>query len=403
MGGKARFFLGYLPIVLSFVSAEGVVPIGENSLTCGNRLADNSLPATLIGVITPLRASTGLQSPRIEKAIAVKTARVILADYDLLKRDFPTLRSKTHSELDQWLLDKAGFIALPQASQIVTNSPVQTNETTIPAFRPKDYGRGLVFRAESGLIDAKGAGALHPTNEEHSNGLATLEETIREFLYSKLVRAVFEHSNSSFRVVDSYAVFDLGFDTLFMGRQGSPAGMVLRQAHTRAKGDKSSLGKGRSARIESLLRRYGLTAAGSYGEGPYDLINIQGTANGDMVDFGSMLALSRFKKDAYHFDYSPDQSDKYTPLLSTNRVDFPQPDPAVQIPPEQWGYSDSGRRDSLFDNPTIWSRHLANALREGRAAREHVTAHMKNFFDPVRKKWQDRTPPFLIRLLEELP
>ncbi|MGK5085745.1 hypothetical protein WDW37_20845 [Bdellovibrionota bacterium FG-1] len=44
----------------------------------------------------------------------VKTARVLVADYELLKRDFPELRrygSNETAKIDEWLLTHAGYIA----------------------------------------------------------------------------------------------------------------------------------------------------------------------------------------------------------------------------------------------------------------------------------------------------
>ena len=48
----------------------------------------------------------------------LKQAKVILADYDLLKKDFPELGDLDSSQIDQWLLDNCAYISEGQAARL---------------------------------------------------------------------------------------------------------------------------------------------------------------------------------------------------------------------------------------------------------------------------------------------
>jgi hypothetical protein len=263
----------------------------------------------------------------------------------------------------------------------------------VTALRPADYGRALVFQPEPGvLIDVKGSGALAPQQESHGNGLATLGEAIREYAYEHLVNKVFEHAQTGDRTVGHYAVIDAGFDVKQHDGRIDPAGLILRQAHSRATGDLSALSNSDTKRIEMTLRRYGITSAGAYQNDPYDRLNLQGTKDGAVLDFGGFLVMPKFEKPAYHFDRTPEVSPRYKPLLSADK-DFVNPDENVRVPVHLWGYTVSGKADPIVDNPQIWSHELATALREGRAQRKDAEQHMKNLLDPVDAKLKAHPVP----------
>lgn len=241
----------------------------------------------------------------------------------------------------------------------------------------------MVFEVAPGvLIDVKGSGAKSPKQTDHANGLASLGEVIREFSYEQLVHKLFQHSQSGQRSVGHYAVIDAGFDVKFGDGRQDRAGLILRQAHTRAPGDKSSLGIKAAVKIEKVLRRYGITSAGAYQEEPYDALNIQGTKDGALLDFGGFLAMPWFSKPAYHFDHTPEVEPRRKPLL-TPHGDFVQPDEPRRVPWKVWGFSQSGKADPIADNPWIWSHDLARGLRDGTAQRKDAEQHLHNLLDPV--------------------
>ncbi len=333
----------------------------------------------------PVRQVTDLAEARPEPVVRVRTARVVLADYALLRRDFAEIRAASDAQVDAWLLEKTAWIAEPQTRQTEVNTHIETMGGGSRAFRPQSYGRALVFQAgHRRLIDAKGAGALAPSQGHHSNGLATLGEAIREFSYEKLARMLFLHGRTRFETVGTYAVIDWGFDVIHESGARDPAGMLLRQAHRRYAGHSQSIFKGAHARdIEVALRRYGVTTAGMHYasnlEG-LDRINVQGTPEGAVVDFGAFLTVERFERAARSL------AEPGVLLLEPGHINFVQPDSAVRIPVDVWGSSVSGILDPKFDNPWIWSHELARDLRRGVALREHAALHYDNLVGSVRRR-----------------
>jgi hypothetical protein len=345
-----------------------------------------------LGRILPLSQVSGLQKPRTEKAVRLANARVVLADYPLIRHDFQQplearfakpLSAISEREIDEWLLDSTAYVSAAQAKQSLVNTPIPTTERSVTAFRPMDYGRAMVFQPEPGvLIDVKGSGAKRPRQTDHANGLATLGEVIREFAYEQLVHKLFVHAQSGERTVGHYAVIDAGFDVKFGDGRQDRAGLILRQAHTRAKGDKSALSIPKAMKIERVLRRYGITSAGAYQEEPYDALNIQGTRDGALLDFGGFLAMPWFEKPAYHFDHTPDVEPHRKPIFAPKQ-EFPQPDEAHRVPFNTWGFSMTRKADPIADNPWIWSHDLARDLANGKAQRQHAEQHLRNLLDPV--------------------
>jgi hypothetical protein len=391
-----RTFKNRLLLSLFLSGVFGAQAITAHAAPVVAQQAEAKAPAH--GRISPLQQLSGLQKPVPETAVHLSHARVVLADYPLIKHDFGDALEKQYNkklaqisneEIDKWLIDSSAYMSKPQANQTEANSEVPTDGKTTTAYRPFDYGRALVFNPAPGvLIDVKGSGGENPHQGGHSNGLATLGETIREFAFDKMVHKVLDHSKIGTDVVGHYAVIDTGFNVKWNGGGEDPAGLILRQAHSRAPGIKSALGIPETKRIEETLRQYGITSAGAYQENSYDLINLQGTANKAVLDFGGFLVMPEFHKPAYHFDYSPAQSSTYKPLLSESNGSFPQPNAKLRVPFETWGYTVSGNPDPVADNPWIWSHELARSLRNGRASRADAEQHMHNLMDEVDRRLQ---------------
>lgn len=280
-----------------------------------------SIPAR--AVPNPLRQVSGLVQPMPTIAIRVKTAKVVVADYQLIRRDFPHLALWTDRDIDQWLLEKTAFIARTQkalGARRHIQSRIETGTETIKAYRPKLYGRGLVYDVGIGLIDVKGAGGRSPRMKGHQTGLLELEVAKYEYAMEKLIHAIFENANR-FDTIESYAVIDLGFKNHARWAPGS-AGLLLRQGHTREMGNWICFETSRSLPIELLLRKYGITSVGNT-----DHIDIQGAiANGinpdAVVDFGTMSFSSHFYEPLK--DFIPNWTFERI-LLSPDSPDFVQP------------------------------------------------------------------------------
>ena len=156
---------------------------------------------------------------RAEEVVRVKNAEIVLVDYDLVRKDFPSMAHKSNDEIDRWILDQVAYISRPQAAQSIVNTPIETADEVRQAWRPPEYGRALVYDMidpdsgeKVGLMDAKGVGSLNPGQRDHGNGIATLGEAIREYLYEGMMRNVLNDADVPNQIVGSYAVIDAGFD-----------------------------------------------------------------------------------------------------------------------------------------------------------------------------------------------
>lgn len=343
-----------------------------------NRTPAESLSSEIVPIKTPEELRVNYQKEIVQR---LRDARVIYADYELIKRDFPALREISHSQIDQWLLDGTAYMSKPQVAQQLANNPILVTEKTKEAIRPPDYGRALVFPVHDsagemiGQIDAKGVGSLNPRPGGHSDGLMTLGESIREYLYEKLVNQLFAHDGSGNKTVGSYAVIDTGFQLKHADGSTSPSGIYLRQSHRRYNGKMSILSEFDSVRIEKILRRYGVTSAGAYRDRyRYDMINIQGTQDKAVLDFGGFLTLKDFgQRKGQHFYGTK------TILQATDAT----LNEGLRVPYDLWGPSVSGIEDPKLDNVWLWSHELADALAKGHASRDDAYQHLQNMLSPV--------------------
>lgn len=342
--------------------------------------------------------------PQETLIVPVSGARVVLADYALIKRDFPQVENFSASELDAWLIQEGAWmsvtqVALGQQAGIHNEIPYVQAVSRI-ALRPRSYGRALVLDAyvngeAVGLFDAKGTGAFRPQNRSHGNGLAGLAEMIREFAMQKLVHAVFVHSQMPYSTVESYAVLDLGFSFQNEFGEKHRAAIILRQAHLRhpARNGLVAIDDlhdkiGRSAmRAEMVLQHYGVTSSAieynveienaAKAKGAKTLTeigmldcagcNIQGFF-GDpdrnavtVVDFGTYTALNPM-----NFRYTDPYGD--LPSLFDKPMDYSFPyeaDPLRRVSIENWGIEPIDPTDlskGLVDHLGDWASHWASWL-----------------------------------------
>lgn len=305
----------------------------------------------------PVRDSARLFHPELESVVGVRSARVVWADYALLKRDFPWLHNLHPHEINWWLIQNVGYVSQAQAAGQEVNSKIPVGEWKREAYRPHSYGRALVFEVPAkdadhsgvrrGLIDVKGSGSLSPANRSfgHSNGLMTLGEAIREVLFERLVSLVLSDMKASVNTVASYAVIDWGFDVIHMDGTRSRAGAYLRQAHQREPVGVQSLGE-----IPPIFERFGIEAAD----------NFQLTTEGYIYDFGHLVVRS----------HDPEH-------ISTQLWGYDSKLPKTSHSP--WHFS-------KYDRPWMWSHELAENLASGKAQPRHVDQHLRNLLEPVKAR-----------------
>ena len=350
----------------------------------------------------PLRDPKLLWEARTESVLQLKSARVILADYDLIRKDFQKeVGLRTDSEIAAWLIEKTAYMSIQQVAQQEVNSPIPVTGKAVKAYRPREYGRAHVFKTGSGLIDAKGSGGIDPHAGFERTGLATLAEVIREFLMEKLVSKAFKDFGK-YETVPCYAVLDLGFTAKGSGSlsQDVPAGMVLRRAHVRhhesvigdrQREDPVVLPKKLQLEIELALRNYGITSTIDLVPGQYhvtkygDQLNIQGDSNGAVVDFAGFRIKEHFNRPIYYTYDARGNAMVSDADIAMNPSDktFVQPNPQRMIPFNIWGNS---VRQNMQDNPFVWSEELAQNLAIGIAKPSDALVHYHNLLDPVDQK-----------------
>ncbi|MBC7976600.1 MAG: hypothetical protein H7138_16625 [Myxococcales bacterium] len=148
---------------------------------------------TTTGVVTAsfpsgpiVRTLAELDQPagRDEQVLGVRTARVVFANYALIRHDFPALRGASTTAIDAWLVQHGAVISVGQAASDVS-SPM--------------YGRAVVMPVPGGLLDVKGAGVetgVTPTRNWHQNGLLMLGAGIGSAGFQDLIHNVFRDARS---------------------------------------------------------------------------------------------------------------------------------------------------------------------------------------------------------------
>jgi hypothetical protein len=209
-----------------------------------------------------------------DQAFRVEGARVVFADRDLLRRDFPFLERMAPEDLDEWLLRHAALVSTAQAGQRVVNTPVRVVGEPLEVYRPPRYGRAFIAPVPgeggepAGLLDLKGVGVragVTPRASVHGDGLFILGEALEEYMTQLLIEAIFRHGGEPFSTLPVYAVLDLGFNAISSEIQ-HPAAALVRRAHRRNPGNVEvplcgSPEQKLHLRIELLLRHYGVTSA----------------------------------------------------------------------------------------------------------------------------------------------
>jgi len=240
-----------------------------------------------------------------EEVLRLDRARVVFADHALLQHDFPQLRDDALLETnqkprslegeararaldeirEQWLLDKAAYISVPQTLQETVNDRIPVRDVRVKAYRPYHYGRALIMSVarvnaclgggrsdrEPGLLDIKGTGVgpgKAPHFRAHGNGLLDLPGALREIIFGRLTDRILTMNGYPCRAVPNYAIIDAGFNRRYPWQGTVPAAILVRRAHRRPAyrfgiKDPHCREVGIERDIELLLRRYGLTSTGA--------------------------------------------------------------------------------------------------------------------------------------------
>ena len=315
----------------------------------------------------PLKDASELAGPIQQPVKQVRSARIMKANYKLIRRDFPSLSVKTNDEIDAMLLQSAGKISTTQTRPNDVNTPIEVAGDESFALRPKAYGRALVFPFEDGFLDVKGAGAISPSQKSHQNGLVYLHEAIREYLYEGLVGRILGHEAFAPGTVETYAVIDYGFDIIYPDGSTVPAGAIVRQAHAR-KVAAGTMNYKIAETFERIFRKYGILSDVSQLDQPYQLItgnNVQEAKGGNILDFGAFITLGQNAK------------------LNSSAVN---PDPSLRLTDPRWVSTDpnGGTRDMVEHA----SYDLVMKWRRGEASRSDVDHFIDERLQPLDQKYR---------------
>jgi hypothetical protein len=132
--------------------------------------------------------------------LKINTTRVVLADYALLRQDFPALWRMQEREIDAWLLERTSWVhrdTLNIVVDLARHIDVVASKTPPNASRTSAIAlRSMLIQVDAhgdGLMESKGSGAEKPSltklgwQQNLRDGLSTLHDRITEFVHDKLV------------------------------------------------------------------------------------------------------------------------------------------------------------------------------------------------------------------------
>ena len=282
--------------------------------------------------------SKGTTSP----ALAVNS-RLIFADYQAIRKDYPSFADLSDHEIEKWLINNLSYMASTQLfpldfSDLINRYPeehidihllsqllndgkdlsgrrhdflcehsfklkqeergdalsrfIYDIEDSKSILRPYRYGRAAYidagYEGASQVFDVKGLGAIEPSMKDHRSGLARIDDIIYEILFQKYLQRIFQLEASEFTTIEMYAV--LALDNKI---DGKTAGLLVRRPSNRYLKEMSQL---RSAiEVEGLLRHWGITSIHpneirKFGEKVYSATNVQGA-----IDHKSLIDFSHYR------------------------------------------------------------------------------------------------------------
>ncbi|KAH3762725.1 hypothetical protein Pelo_5429 [Pelomyxa schiedti] len=260
----------------------------------------------------------------------LKQSRVLLADYTLLRHDFPQCSRLSDTQLDEWLLHQTGYISEGQISRMSPGGDmyplldlgpdgiqawVDTTQRKF-ALRQKGGGRAATFLVDSkyyfdsltgephthGMIDVKGVGTtnLQPSFELKANGFLPLTDALKEYAYQKMIQHLCDKERSTCKTVEYYAIIDCGFG--FSRNTPNPATgfcgdrcvLLLRQRQSRCVSSydevvfysvvrKPNMMHGIGVEVRRVLTKYGVSSEQSprslFLQGGVDIGDLEGDWN----------------------------------------------------------------------------------------------------------------------------
>jgi len=191
--------------------------------------------------------------------------RVVIADYPLLRHDFPRLIRYSVEEIDAWLVTNAAWIH--RGTLRLVNFPLCT--TTSPQPNASRWSanarRSMVIQIDGGgLLVTKGSGCERPIAHtkpgDHSDCLSVLSDRLVEYINEKMISLALRHAESTSHTLGQYAVLDYGFDLPQRDGLVHRAGATLQQAHSRSLLPFTFLEGTRQVELEMTLRERGFAS-----------------------------------------------------------------------------------------------------------------------------------------------
>ena len=257
----------------------------------------------------PYHPHNGFESlPRLP-VVKINTSRVVLADYTLLKQDFPFLRSMRETEIDAWILERTSWVHAEGMTNIVHNianhvdieaskSPPDAARLSAIATRSMTIDVGAQARSRGQfLMESKGSGKVNDVRD----GLSTLHDRVTEFVHDKMINLIMKHAGLKQRTIGHYAVVSYGFRyTMLHTGDTYDAAYTLRQISKRSMLPFGILPTHQQVAFELRARQYGWTSIGEDkakelidAAGDHDCrpIHWQGTVDHDVLDLDTFTAL----------------------------------------------------------------------------------------------------------------
>jgi hypothetical protein len=276
-------------------------------------------------------------------------ARVLIADYPSIRKDFEFPDSVTDTQIDEWLLKFGAKISRTQIKSSLTPNISSDNVRSL-GFRPPLYTRSAIFPisespydifslmtenlkrmnikgsekyqlkelfihkychdnfsekptyTSKSLIsgfDIKGIGHRSiPSHNSHSSGIIHLADCLREFVMEKLVRKALTHDmfDGKFQTIKAYAVLDANFEHIDREGHSHSCGLLLREIHDRPlmKEGAHVLTDSEALKLELSLRKLGFSSSGGKRHSmSWDPLNLQTSLDNHLVDFGSYVFLKK--------------------------------------------------------------------------------------------------------------
>lgn len=199
--------------------------------------------------------------------VRLKKARVLYADYELLRKDFKVPSTSSDSEIDAWLLRNVAFLSEGQAARIIDGDlssllqchsnvgevlEIQESSNKM-GIRLRGGGRVAVFFEndefwvkdtfiQANMFDVKGVGTSIRQRDVDlkANGFLSIVDAFKEFAYQRLFQRIAEKDQiEQWGTVQCYAIIDTGIRfksdcaNPATGYFGDRCVLSIRQRHSR--------------------------------------------------------------------------------------------------------------------------------------------------------------------------